>query len=101
MARKETPAIPFSRPERSTPLGLRKCGQLWQEVCYAHVTASEMLIRELMSLSPTTVAPQDTVGDARLLMERGNFRRLPVVQGERLVGVITDRDILRRVGNLG
>lgn len=59
-----------------------------------------MLIRRLMSSSPVTVAPQDTVGDARLLMERGNFRRLPVLDGERLAGIITDRDILRRVGNL-
>ncbi len=34
------------------------------------------------------------------MMERGNFRRLPVLDGERLAGIITDRDILRRVGNL-
>ena len=59
-----------------------------------------MLIRKLMSPKPSIVAPQDTLGDARLLMERGNFRRLPVVEGERLVGIVTDRDVLRRVGNL-
>lgn len=39
------------------------------------------------------------MGDARLLMERRNFRRSPVVEGERLIKIITDRDILRRVGN--
>jgi CBS domain-containing protein len=32
-------------------------------------------------------------------VERGNFRRLPVVELERLIGIITNRDILRRVGN--
>lgn len=59
-----------------------------------------MLIRNLMSSNPVKVTPQDNVVDARLLMEGGDFRRLLVLDGERLAGILTDHDILRRVGNL-
>ncbi|GGN01424.1 acetoin dehydrogenase [Thermus composti] len=40
-----------------------------------------------------TVGPETTLEDAyRFLLEKG-IRHLPVVEGERLVGIITDRDI--------
>lgn len=40
-----------------------------------------------------TVAPDTTIADALALSRRHRVRHLPVVQGERLVGLVTDRDI--------
>jgi len=42
---------------------------------------------------PVTVAPQTTVTEARTLMQQQRIRHLPVLEHERLVGIITDRDI--------
>jgi acetoin utilization protein AcuB len=59
-----------------------------------------MLISRLMTYQPTTVSSQDSLQTAATLMERGGFRRVPVVDGDNLVGIITDRDIRRHVGYL-
>lgn len=33
-------------------------------------------------------------------MDKGNFRRLPVVKGGQLVGIVSDRDLRQHVGQL-
>jgi acetoin utilization protein AcuB len=50
-------------------------------------------VRDLMVSCPFTVAPQTTVTEARALMRQQRIRHLPVLDHERLVGIITDRDI--------
>lgn len=52
-----------------------------------------MHVKQIMTQNPVTVAPQDSLRRAIALMNEGNFRRLPVVEGQQLVGIVTDRDI--------
>jgi acetoin utilization protein AcuB len=59
-----------------------------------------MLIGRWMTRNPVTVGPNQTLAEARRMMEKGNFRRLPVVESERLVGIITDRDLRQHIGQL-
>ncbi len=59
-----------------------------------------MLISRLMTYKPTTVSSQDNLQTAATMMERGGFRRVPVVDGDTLVGIISDRDVRRHVGYL-
>jgi CBS domain-containing protein len=55
------------------------------------------LVREVMTVDPTAVSPDLTVREAaRLLVER-DVGPLPVVDGEKLVGIVTDRDLVVRV----
>jgi len=46
-----------------------------------------------MTAEPQTIAADATIVDALHLMIDGGFRHLPVVQGERLVGIVSMRDI--------
>jgi acetoin utilization protein AcuB len=55
-----------------------------------------MLIRNLMTCQPTTLSPKDTLQTAAAVMKSGGFRRLPIVEDGRLVGILTDRDIRHR-----
>ena len=49
-----------------------------------------------MTVQPETVRPEDSIESARLRMERGGFRSLPVIDIDgRLVGIITSHDVLR------
>ena len=52
-----------------------------------------MKVREWMSPDPVTVTPRTTVSVARQLLSTYGFRHLPVVDGDRLVGIISDRDV--------
>src|SRR5690606_7196350 len=52
-----------------------------------------MLVRSRMAQRLITVAPDTTIADALALSREHRIRHLPVVQGERLVGIVSDRDI--------
>jgi len=52
-----------------------------------------MRIRDVMTKDPVTVSSDTLVFDARKIMEEKNFRRLPVVDKGKLVGVVTLQDI--------
>ncbi|MER2598868.1 MAG: CBS domain-containing protein [Caldilineales bacterium] len=52
-----------------------------------------MLVRDIMISPVITIAPGDSIGQAIELMQQHNFRRLPVVEEGRLLGIVTDRDL--------
>ena len=54
-------------------------------------------IRELMTENPKTVRSDATVAEAARVMRDGDVGLVPVVDGDRLVGTVTDRDIAIRV----
>ncbi len=55
-------------------------------------------VAQVMTREPTSVRPDDPVRLAVERMRERKCRRLPVVEGDRVVGIITDRD-LRRATN--
>jgi len=52
-------------------------------------------VEEIMSQNPLTVAPHDPVLEAASYMGLKNFRRIPVVDNGRLVGMLSIGDINR------
>jgi acetoin utilization protein AcuB len=52
-----------------------------------------MLVEKRMRTQPITVAPQDSFRHAMALIRQRGIRHLPVVEGGRLVGIVTDRDL--------
>jgi CBS domain-containing protein len=54
-------------------------------------------VREAMTANPRSVEPSTTVVEAARLMRSEDVGSLPVVEGHRLVGIVTDRDIVLRV----
>jgi CBS domain-containing protein len=55
-----------------------------------------MQAREIMTRDVPTVRPDATVRDAGRLMADLNIGSLPVCDGKRLIGIVTDRDITVR-----
>ena len=53
-------------------------------------------VHEVMSDRPRCVTPDTPVAEAAQLMESEDVGSLPVLEGERVVGVVTDRDIVVR-----
>jgi CBS domain-containing protein len=54
-------------------------------------------IREVMTSNPRTIEADKPVADAAKLMRDEDVGLAPVVEGDRLVGTLTDRDIAIRV----
>jgi CBS domain-containing protein len=54
-------------------------------------------IRDAMTSNPTTVEPSTTAQEAARKMKSEDVGSLPIVENDRLVGVVTDRDLAIRV----
>jgi CBS domain-containing protein len=75
-----------SREEIGTTIGQRM----------QRLRVCDMMIRDVV-----TVAPDDSLQDAaRCLVER-HFHRLPVVEGDRLVGIVSSLDLARLIADGG
>jgi CBS domain-containing protein len=53
-------------------------------------------IQDAMTSDPTTISSDATVQEAARLMQAENVGSIPIVDGDRLVGTVTDRDIAIR-----
>jgi CBS domain-containing protein len=60
-----------------------------------------MQVSDVMTRNVTVVGPDDSVRRAAKLMDELNIGSLPVCNGQRLVGMITDRDITIRATAAG
>jgi CBS domain-containing protein len=59
------------------------------------VHSSEARVREWMTAEPITITPETSAEEAAQLMLDNGFRHLPVVEGERAVGIVSIRDVAR------
>jgi len=55
-----------------------------------------MLIRDAMTKDVRMVSPEQTICDAARIMAECDLGSVPVADGDRLVGMVTDRDIAIR-----
>jgi CBS domain-containing protein len=55
---------------------------------------AEAVVRNCMTPHPDTIAPDDTIEHAAVLMIHGGYRHLPVVDGDDLVGILSIRDLV-------
>ena len=53
-----------------------------------------LTVADCMTAHPDTIAPDDTIDHAGVLMIHGGFRHLPVVDGEEIVGMLSIRDLV-------
>ena len=57
----------------------------------------DTLVSDWMTRDPETMEPDDTTQHAAVLMIHGGFRHMPLVEGGRVVGVLSIRDLMRVV----
>lgn len=55
-----------------------------------------MLVKEVMVRNPITIAPSATLLEAEKLMSVNDIGRLIVVEGERVIGMLTDSDLMNQ-----
>jgi acetoin utilization protein AcuB len=54
-----------------------------------------MCVADIMIADPVTVSPANSIGTAIKRMRQCGYRCLPVVEGSRLVGIVTDYELSR------
>jgi CBS domain-containing protein len=59
------------------------------------------LISEIMTRDVMTVSPQESIRRAAQIMDELNVGAIPVCDGDRVIGMVTDRDITVRATSAG
>ncbi len=57
-----------------------------------------MLVKDIMTQQVVAIEPEMPIADVHVLMEQRNIRHFPIVEREKLIGIVSDRDI-RLVGS--
>jgi CBS domain-containing protein len=58
---------------------------------------TERSVRDVMTANPVTVSEKDSIRDVARIMARDDTGVVPVVDGKKIIGLITDRDIVVRL----
>ncbi|HRF26151.1 MAG TPA: CBS domain-containing protein [Ferruginibacter sp.] len=56
---------------------------------------SQFDVQTVMTLDPVTIAPNDSIEKAFNILAEGKFQAMPVVSEGKLVGIITNKDMVR------
>ena len=54
-----------------------------------------LLVRDLMTREVISCTPEDTISDLMVLMSERRIRHLPVIEGDRLVGLVSIGDVVK------
>jgi CBS domain-containing protein len=78
------------------PIGIVTDRDIALKVCAMKRNPDEVMAKEIMSSPLLTIEPDASLEKACKLMADEGIRRLPVVEEEKLVGIISVRNILTR-----
>ena len=95
MAKRRFGAVPVV--ENGRPVGIFTERDVLVRVVAARKDPETTRLGEVMTANPDTVKSSDAVLHALELMNQHGYRHLPVVDGDRLIGVVSIRDLYRSV----
>ena len=58
-------------------------------------SGKSVLVKDIMSEKVVTTEPNENIDDAALLMSKNKIKKLPVIDNDKLVGIITSTDIIK------
>lgn len=80
--------------EGEKPVGIITERDIAYSVAATDKRPSQVKVRDIMSSNLKTIEPDRSLIEASKIMGRSNIRRLPVIEKGRLVGIVSNKDIL-------
>ncbi|MEI7826901.1 MAG: CBS domain-containing protein [Euryarchaeota archaeon] len=77
------------------PVGIVTESDMVAKVIFKNIKPSSIKLEQLMSKPLITTKSSDDIHEAVLVMAKKKIRRLPVIDGDELVGIITDADVIQ------
>lgn len=80
--------------ERGEPVGVVTERDLVLKIISKDVKPSSLTLKDIMTQPLVTISPNESISDAARKMVRLDIRRLPVIENDKLVGIVTDTDMI-------
>ncbi len=77
------------------PIGIITESDILKKVVAEDLKASDVLVEEIMGTPIIVISPYVDLEEAMRTMSKCNIRRLPIIEDGELIGIITQKDILR------
>jgi CBS domain-containing protein len=81
--------------ENDIPIGIVTERDFVNKIVSENRSPSKTKVKEIMTSPLITTTAKESLSDATKRMSTMHVRRLPVVKGDKLVGVLTENDVLR------
>jgi len=81
--------------EKKRPIGILTESDILKKVVAEGKHAEDVLVKDVMSTPIIVIDPYVTLDEAVKTMGKCNVRRLPVIENNELIGIITQKDISR------
>jgi len=79
--------------EKKQPIGILTESDILKKVVAEGKNAKDVIVKDVMSTPIIVVDPYITLEEAMKTMGKCNVRRLPVIEKDELIGIITQKDI--------
>lgn len=79
----------------STLLGIITESDVMRDVAAENKKPSTKKVKDVMTEEIVSVSPEESLSDATRKMVKKNVRRLPVMKSGKLIGLLTEKDILK------
>ena len=86
--------------EKEYPTGIVSEGDLIKKVFHKNKNPEKIKVSEIMSRHLFTIKPTLNIGETGVLMKKHGVSKLPVVEGDKLVGYVTKADLLEEMNEL-
>jgi len=81
--------------QEERPVGIITHKDIMSKIVQARIPPDALTAREIMTSPIITIDENASVEEAARLMAKKNIKKLPVIQGDKLVGIITSMDLVR------
>jgi len=81
--------------ENKQPIGILTESDILKKVVAESKIAKDVKVKEVMSTPIIVIEPYVSIEEAMKTMGKCNVRRLPVIENDELIGIITQKDISR------
>lgn len=81
--------------KKGKPIGIITEVDILKRCCIGKPCSIELKAEKIMSSPLVTIEADAAIGEAATLMSDNNIRRLLVTEKRRIIGIITEKDVLR------